>query len=91
MKLTKWYPGHIKPARLGVYRKKSVFGRLGYQRWDGFLWYLWCETIDSASAAPFPVIPAAQNNPWQGLAEDPSESGPGGFFQSREALDMGKS
>lgn len=24
------------------------------------------------------------------LAEDPSESGPGGFFQSREALDMGK-
>lgn len=89
MKLTPWYPGHIKPARSGVYQQLAC-KQIGYMRWDGLRWYLWDQSKEVATRCAWPADLAYQNDPWRGLAEDPSESGPGGFFQSREALDMGE-
>lgn len=89
MKLTPWFPGHIKPARPGVYQQMAD-GMLGYQCWSGSVWYGWSTSIDMAADDYCQVGSRFQNDSWRGLAEDPSESCPGGFFQSLEALDMGK-
>jgi hypothetical protein len=37
MKLTKWYPGHVKPVRKGVYQRLMPDG-LVYARWNGEHW-----------------------------------------------------
>ena len=40
MKLTEWYPGHIKPVRVGVYEVKSVldFCETFRPLWGGKQW-----------------------------------------------------
>ena len=49
MKLTRWFPGHIKPVREGVYQQMCGIGlSLGYQKWDGLRWFLWNITPEGA-------------------------------------------
>lgn len=75
-KLTPWFPGHIKPVRPGVYQQMSGSGtRLGYQRWDGERWFSWHATPAGAASAVFAVMGEFQNDPWRGLASDPSNGG----------------
>ena len=77
MKLTPWFPGHIKPKRVGVYQQLSAIEkRLGYQRWDGKKWSPWFSKAEDAACYGRECAPAAeeyQNDPWRGLAERPSK------------------
>lgn len=72
LKLTPWYPGHIKPVRPGVYQQMCGHNRdLGYQRWDGKAWSRWAYTAEEvANLSCFLDC----NDPWRGLAEDPSQT-----------------
>lgn len=71
-KLTPWFRNGEKPARKGVYQQMSGTGdRLGYQRWDGKRWMVWCETAEAAAGKHIPVRHSSQGDPWRGLAEKP--------------------
>lgn len=37
MKLTEWFPGDVKPVRVGVYERNALF-YLNYSYWDGSVW-----------------------------------------------------
>ena len=71
MKKTDWFPGDVKPVRVGVYEQKNPIGQLGYQRWDGSSWYFWCSTVFKAQLATMKAGDSFQNDPWRGLASDP--------------------
>lgn len=72
MKLTPWFPGHIKPVHPGVYQQKSgVSDRIGYQRWDGRFWHKWHPTAEAAAQSYAPVTKIHQDDPWRGLAHKP--------------------
>lgn len=69
-KLTPWYPGHIKPARPGVYETQLVGGGCRYQHWNGRWWGLLSWTPENAAnLASWPS--EFQSNDWRGLAEKP--------------------
>lgn len=70
LKLTAWFPGHIKPVRKGVYQQKAgLQDMLGYQYWSGLRWYGWVSTIEGAYAARkyLPVHASHQNDDWRGV------------------------
>ena len=71
IKLTGWYPGHIKPARKGVYQQLNGIGIIGYQRWDGKNWMGWSTGLDRANASREKVYDQYQNYAWRGLAQEP--------------------
>jgi hypothetical protein len=68
MKLTEWYPPHIKPAYVGYYqlsRSGSGGRELGFQGipqwWDG---NQWCHGVD-------PLWPLCfQNREWRGMEKE---------------------
>ena len=68
---TDWFPGDVKPVRIGVYQQRNPDGHLGYQRWDGKFWYSWESTIDLAARATLVVDGSFQCDPWRGLANKP--------------------
>lgn len=71
-KLTPWFKNQ-KPYRIGVYQQRSgLYREIGYQRWDGKLWFSWCKTPEEAAREPWPACVTCQNDPWRGLAEKPS-------------------
>ena len=48
--LTPWFPRGTKPARKGVYMQHSgTLGQLGYQYWDGAVWFAWALTPPEAN------------------------------------------
>lgn len=58
LKITDWYPGTVKPVRIGWYEVKTTMynGRMRY--WNGACWMdscLCCKCFD-------------QEKPWRGLA-----------------------
>lgn len=70
-KLTPWFPGDVKPARVGVYERKTRRGMTyRYSFWSGVNWML---------SGATPVIAAdhgggkstSQHDEWRGLAIDP--------------------
>lgn len=69
--LTPWFDGKLhKPARPGVYMQRSGGGRdIGYQRWDGERWYMWCRTAEFAARSPWAALESFQNDNWRGLRE----------------------
>ena len=72
MKKTAWFPGDVKPVRVGVYQQKDWTGRrIGYQRWDGFDWFAWYTDADRAILSLTKTDAGYQNDPWRGLASDP--------------------
>lgn len=72
MKLTPWYPGHIKPVRKGVYQLWSgTRDKIGYQYWDGAFWRSWYSTPETAFSARNSLAAGAmfQNDEWRGIAK----------------------
>jgi hypothetical protein len=76
-KLTPWFPGDMNPARPGVYQQRDGFGReIGYQRWDGFRWYIWYRTPQKAADSTTPAALSGQFKDWRGLAQPTTTSKP---------------
>lgn len=71
LKLTPWFPGHIKPERVGVYQQYNGWGEIGYQRWDGRRWHSWSNTPNGAANTVFLAALSFQNDKWRGLAAKP--------------------
>ena len=77
MKLTRWYPGDVKPVRAGVYERSYGDNanpgiNVGYAFFDGVDWFLRSRTKEDA-------ITDKQKSrhkqlPWRGLAQDPKGS-----------------
>jgi hypothetical protein len=73
-KVTPWFDGRShKPSRPGVYQQMSG-SMLGYQYWDGSVWWGWAETISTAHAMRkgTPASPCYQTDNWRGLTEGPN-------------------
>lgn len=71
-KLTPWFPGNVKPVRVGVYeRKPTEFTGLGgkYSFWNGNKWLLSAETIQEAAEEGCWVWSFEQKTPWRGVAK----------------------
>ena len=65
MKFSRWFPGHMKPARPGVYERNLVYQ---YSYWDGLQWHLGGNLYDHLYSTP----PSwNQSASWRGLASDP--------------------
>ena len=68
MKLTPWFPGSVKPARVGVYERECPNGWRSYNYWTGKTW---------SSPSPIPkgaeifksYRSAYQNVRWRGVME----------------------
>ena len=67
MKLTPWYPPHIKPVRVGVYEtlRKGCF-----QYWNGEWWGYWSSTKKDAFGLNGGKS-VFQHPRWRGLAHPP--------------------
>lgn len=81
-KLTPWFSGTVKPARVGVYERdygQQANPDLGsqYQFWDGVNWLYGASTPESTMrvvAARGPTasqLPSRVERDWRGLAEEP--------------------
>lgn len=75
MEKTPWFDGSKqKPWEPGPYEQKSgFFGEVGFQYWDGSLWYAWDETVEGAmrhyQRRDLADI-SLQNDPWRGLTKE---------------------
>ena len=73
-KLTPWYPGHVKPTRVGVYETDSR-GSLYrcFQFWNGIEWHRAHTTVEKAAESE--CVSMFQNDKWRGpaSAEFPDE------------------
>ncbi len=69
--LTPWFPGHIKPVRVGLYQQLSKANQtIGYQYWDGEQWGSWCYSPELAYEHRFyKVHKEYQNDDWRGIAK----------------------
>jgi hypothetical protein len=65
MKRTPWFPGTVKPMRVGVYEREYGEYDFLYCRWDGKYWYACAMTPKQAEKAP--GLSAMQNLPWRGV------------------------
>lgn len=72
MKLTEWYPGHIKPSRVGVYQQ-FCGNHIGYQLWDGKYWRGWWSNPIDAAESQWTPGKEFQNDKWRGLAVNPKK------------------
>jgi hypothetical protein len=72
-KLTPWFPGTVKPARVGVYERKHAEGVYAWSRWSGKYWiataWLRAENANARRGKS-----GYQALPWRGLASDPGAS-----------------
>jgi hypothetical protein len=75
-KYTPWFPGHIKPVRVGVYQQRlsnNPDACIGYQYWDGGLWWWWRENPNDAYRSRMSdiyPIHKFQNDSWRGLTKE---------------------
>lgn len=68
MKLTPWYPGDVKPVRVGVYERLYYDGeRTCFSRFDGASWRAGWAGIYRAQDDWWPRS-SYQDLPWRGLA-----------------------
>lgn len=68
-KVTPWYPGDVKPVRVGVYERDHVHD-VRYSYWNGHYWGGWAKKRTHArnnKDAPS----ALQSIPWRGIARTP--------------------
>jgi hypothetical protein len=63
---TPWYPGDVKPVRVGVYERKSHTGTFSY--WDGKRWGMGAHFARQAANDRDPS--AFQREPWRGLTKE---------------------
>lgn len=72
MKLTREFPGKVRPARKGVYQRQYTFAagrRWEYCYWNGARWYSWALTPYAAFHGMLMVSPS-QKLPWRGLRKE---------------------
>lgn len=79
-KLTPWFQGDVKPARVGVYTRDDSDtdcdnGLPAYSHWNGSRWGHLCGSKDIAQRN-VDYVSAYQSLPWRGLASDPKASKP---------------
>jgi hypothetical protein len=67
MKLTPWFPAHVKPAYPGVYEVKDP-DLIWYRKWDGKRWCLGSRYPDCAANNGGMSM---KELPWRGLAKPP--------------------
>lgn len=75
-KVTEWFPGDVKPIRLGVYERKLGFGSrvTAFYAWNGEFWEY--GGVDSPSQVSRSRTSSLdQSLPWRGLATCPSKRG----------------
>lgn len=66
MRLTDWYPPHIKPARVGVYSTLHD-GHYGFSYWNGSRWGGQWQTAEKAAENKEHAL-ADQRKTWRGVA-----------------------
>ena len=71
MKLTPWYPGDVKPVRVGVYQRDysgTTFSchRSQYCYWNGRHWGMYGTTVSSAKRWSY-AVSGWQVLPWRGV------------------------
>lgn len=76
-KKTEWYPGSVKPARVGVYECQDSTGKEPYYCfWNGEFWSAGEDTPLEAMAfarkLPSVMGYCQDKVPWRGLASDPN-------------------
>ena len=65
---TPWYPGEVKPVRVGVYEMLFAEPNIAtFSWWDGKQWC--CIDDTPAEAAQWVARSEYQNLPWRGLKE----------------------
>ena len=74
-KLTPWFSGDVKPARIGVYERAYGNAKRRFNFYDGHCWMF---GGDSPAGADFyrSLESRAGPLPWRGLASDPSKGQP---------------
>lgn len=70
MKMTPWFPGDVKPVRVGVYQRHYSFENDRFCHWNGLFWSNNGRTVDIADQFS-EVESRVQDLPWRGLAEEP--------------------
>lgn len=69
-RMTRVYSGNQKPVRVGVYRRRSIYGAgLRYSYWNGKYWCANGATIQIALQC-IDVPSLHQSLPWQGLRKE---------------------
>lgn len=67
-KTTPWFHGKTKPARRGVYQQMCGHGvSLGYQYWNGAVWFGWRATPREAFEERKNTPARTQEDKWRGL------------------------
>ena len=66
MKLTPWFPGTVKPVRVGVYERQYRTGDFGYCYWSGQIWS-WKATTPAGALRLQNTRSPYQNTPWRGV------------------------
>ena len=66
MKLTPWFPGTVKPVRVGVYERKYRNGWRAYCSWTGKAWSSPSSAPKEAAMIKFSRS-ANQNVSWRGV------------------------
>jgi hypothetical protein len=67
---TLWYPGDMKPSKIGVYEVVSSKHEKGYKFWNGDFWGLWSLSPEMAKDSRWEKS-VWQDHPWRGLAKEP--------------------
>jgi hypothetical protein len=70
MKLTEWYPGNVKPVRVGVYERQYGLSRPTYCWWNG-LEFCSGHMKKSGARKLKDSISPYQDDPWRGIAGKP--------------------
>jgi hypothetical protein len=68
MKLTPWFPGTVKPVRVGVYERQYslMWSTRLYCYWNGIRWSPVATSIQEAEELK-PFASASQDLPWRGV------------------------
>lgn len=70
-KLTKWFDGSVKPARDGVYQRRTASGDVLYWQFKGGFWR-WGGAISAHDVVLNQIEHSNRPNlPWRGLAQKP--------------------
>jgi hypothetical protein len=67
MKLTPWFPGTVKPVRVGVYEREYRTGDVGYCYWNGQIWSWKTTTTPTDALRLQDTRSPYQNIPWRGV------------------------
>lgn len=68
MKLTPWYPGNVKPVRVGVYERDYPGEGIYFCKWNGKRWHAGNKKLKLAKKVPIPSF--SQSLPWRGIAKE---------------------